>query len=148
MSDRPAAMDATRFAALAASHGSRPQQWPEAERTAALAFAATPEGLAILEAAAELDAMLDHYAVAPPTAALHARVVAAGSASLAPRRRSRRWWLGLGLAGAGLAGALAGTLAIALLDLPVRPDHPGLGATITAFGDAGPPDAETGEEGS
>ncbi|PRH88839.1 hypothetical protein C5L14_06385 [Labrys okinawensis] len=147
MPDRPAPMDAERFAALADRHGSRLQRWPEAERAAALAFASTSEGEAILAAAARLDTMLDRYAVPPPTADLHARVVAAGTASLAPRRRVRRWWLGLGLAGAGLAGALAGTLAITLLDTPGRTEHLGLGATVTAFGDAGP-DTEISEEGS
>ncbi|MDT3377307.1 hypothetical protein RNI52_08220 [Labrys neptuniae] len=147
MPDRPTPMDARRFAALADSHGSRLQHWPEAERAAAMAFASSAEGQAILQAAAQLDAMLDRYAVPSPTADLHARVVAAGTASLAPRRRTRRWWLGLGLAGAGLAGALAGTLAIALLDAPTRTEHLGLGATVTAFGDAGP-DTEISEEGS
>jgi hypothetical protein len=139
-------MNAGRFAALADRHGSRLQHWPEAERAAALAFESTAEGKAILAAAARLDTMLDRYTMPPPTADLHARIVTAGTASLAPRRRARRWWLGLGLAGAGLAGALAGTLAITLLDTP-RTEHLGLGGTITAFGDAGP-DTEISEEGS
>ncbi|MDZ5452816.1 hypothetical protein [Labrys sp. ZIDIC5] len=147
MPDRPPPMDAERFAALADSYGSRLQHWPKAERLAAQAFASTAEGEAILEAAARLDTMLDRQTVPPPTADLHARIVTAGTASLAPRRRARRWWLGLGLAGAGLAGALAGTLAIALLDTPARTEHLGLGTTVTAFGDAGP-DTEISEEGS
>ena len=147
MPDRLVPMDAGRFAALAESHGSHLQHWPAAERAAATAFASSPEGEAILQAAAQLDSMLDRYAVPPPSADLHARIVAAGTAGLAPRRRARRWWLGLGLAGVGLAGALAGTLAIAMLDTPTRAEHGGLGATITAFGDAGP-EADISEEGS
>ena len=147
MPDRPVPMDARRFAALADNYGSRLQHWPEAERAAAMAFASSSEGEAILQAAAQLDTMLDRYAVSPPTADLHARIVAAGTASLAPRRRARRWWLGLGLAGAGLAGALAGTLAIAMLDTSARTEHGGLGAAITAFGDAGP-ETDISEEGS
>lgn len=147
MPDKAAPMDLTRFSALADAYGGRVQTWPEAERSAALAFAQSEEGKAVLHRAAGLDSLLAGYEVPPPSIDLHARIVQAGTASLAPRARARRWWLGFGLAGVGLAGALAGTLAIAMLDMPSRSDHFNLETAATAFGDTGT-DADTSEEGS
>jgi hypothetical protein len=63
---------------------------------------------------ARLDAWLDSYRVAPPSTDLVERIVAASPA----RARGGRWvlprwlWPGAGFAGIGLAGSLAGALAV------------------------------------
>ena len=139
------AMDARRFAALAAAYGSSPGRWPDAERKAAASFAASEAGRAILRRAAALDGLLDIHSVRPAGAALHGAVLATAGRDLRQQRRRRSWWLGLGLAGIGLAGAVAG-LGLVTVVLPgAQPDSYLLDTNATAFGDA-LPDAENGEE--
>lgn len=109
-------MSPDRFRALAASHGADASRWPAAERDAAQALLRVrPELQGALADEAALDAWLDASFVAPPDAALLARVAATAPAG---GRRSRRWthWLlpGAGLAGVVLAGSLAGALAVSV----------------------------------
>jgi hypothetical protein len=128
-------MTPERFSDLAAAYGGSPQRWPADERAAALAFmAAHPEQAeAALAPAAELDDLLSRYRVAAPQAAFARRISA--SAPRALWRRTRLIWQSAGLAGIGLAGALAGALTVAvLLPLDSTPDD-GDAYALTAFGD-------------
>lgn len=120
-------MTPERFTALLEAYGADPRRWPEAERAEALALlAAGPPVLRQqLQEAAWLDARLDASPVAAPDETLIARIAAGAQASPAHpepqadrgrskpvadarRWRPRWWWSGAGLAGVGLAGALAG----------------------------------------
>ncbi|MFD1987077.1 hypothetical protein ACFSOZ_32130 [Mesorhizobium newzealandense] len=139
------AMDAKRFAALAAAYGGDLRRWPEAERMAGAIFAANTAGQAILHHAGTLDGLLDSYHVEAPGKALHSAILQAAGRHLVQRRRQRFWWLGLGLAGIGLAGAVAGLALVSIVTPEVQPDHYVLDANATAFGDAGP-DRDTIEE--
>lgn len=139
------AMDARRFAALAQAYGGDLRRWPEAERMAGTVFAASGAGKAILRQAGTLDALLDSYRVDAPDKALHGSILQAAGRHLVQRRRQWFWWLGLGLAGIGLAGAVAGLALVTIVTPEVQPDHYVLDANATAFGDAGPA-AENGEE--
>ncbi|RVD61120.1 MULTISPECIES: hypothetical protein [unclassified Mesorhizobium] len=139
------AMDARRFAVLAQAYGGDLRRWPEAERMAGTVFAASGAGKAILRQAGTLDALLDSYRVDAPDKALHGSILQAAGRHLVQRRRKRFWWLGLGLAGIGLAGAVAGLALVTIVTPEVQPDHYVLDANATAFGDAGPA-AENGEE--
>ncbi|RUX93468.1 hypothetical protein EN935_34405 [Mesorhizobium sp. M7D.F.Ca.US.004.03.1.1] len=139
------AMDAKRFAALAAAYGGDLRRWPEAERMAGNIFAASEAGEAILKHAGTLDARLDSYRVDAPGKALHGSIQQAAGRHLIQRRRQRFWWLGLGLAGIGLAGAVAGLALVTVVTPEVQPDHYVLDANVTAFGDTGP-DRDTIEE--
>lgn len=138
-------MDAEHFAALAAAYGGDLRRWPEAERMAGTVFAASEAGKAILKHAGTLDALLDGYRVDAPGRALHGSILQAARRHLVQRRRQRFWWLGLGLAGIGLAGAVAGLALVAIVTPEVQPDHTVLDANVTAFGDASP-DRDTIEE--
>ncbi|KAA3450479.1 hypothetical protein C7I87_12775 [Mesorhizobium sp. SARCC-RB16n] len=139
------AMDAKRFAALAEAYGGDLRRWPEAEREAATAFASSEAGQAISRHAGTLDALLDGYSVQHPGKALHDSILRAADRHLVRRRRQRVWWLGLGLAGIGLAGAVAGLALVSIVTPEAGSDHYVLDANATAFGDANP-DAENGEE--
>lgn len=130
------AMDAKRFAALAAAYGGDLRRWPQAERMAGAMFAAGEGGRAILDQAGGLDLLLDSYRVDAPATALHATVLRAAGRHIVRRRRQRVWWLGLSLAGIGLAGAVAGLALVSIVTPEVQPDHYMLGANMTAFGDA------------
>jgi hypothetical protein len=142
--DEPA-MDTKRFAALAAAYGGDLRRWPEAERMAGMILAASETGEAILRHAGKLDAQLDSYAVEAPGKALHGSILQAAGRHLVQRRRQLFWWMGLGLAGIGLAGAVAGLALVTIVTPEVQPDHYVLDANATAFGDAGP-DSDTIEE--
>ena len=107
------AMDARRFAALAEAYGGDLRRWPQAERGAAAAFASSETGQAISRRAHTLDALLDSYRVRHPGKALHDTILRTADRYIVRRRRQRFWRLGLGLAGIGLAGAIAG-LALAV----------------------------------
>lgn len=100
-------MTPERFRQIIAAYGAEPQRWPDVERNAAQAFVSgNSEAQAMLEQEASLDRVLGAYRVAPAGSALVGAIVA----SARPRRRLS-WTLigkGLGLAGAGLAGAVAG----------------------------------------
>ncbi|RWO74579.1 MAG: hypothetical protein EOS17_01970 [Mesorhizobium sp.] len=139
------AMDARRFAVLAQAYGGNLRRWPEAERMAGTVFAASGAGKAILRQAGTLDALLDSYRVDAPDKALHGSILQAAGRHLVQRRRQWFWWLGLGLAGIGVAGAVAGLALVTIVTPEVQPDHYVLDANATAFGDAGPA-AENGEE--
>ncbi|RUW62768.1 hypothetical protein [Mesorhizobium sp. M7A.F.Ca.US.008.03.1.1] len=139
------AMEAKRFAALAQAYGGDLRRWPEAERMAGTVFAASGVGKAILRQAGTLDALLDSYRVDAPDKALHSSILQAAGRHLDQRRRQWFWWLGLGLAGIGLAGAVAGLALVTIVTPEVQPDHYVLDANVTAFGDAGP-EAENGED--
>ncbi|WP_246675435.1 hypothetical protein [Mesorhizobium sp. B2-3-4] len=138
-------MDAKRFAALAAAYGGDLRRWPQADRMAGTNFAASETGAAILGHAGKLDALLDSYDVKAPGAALYGGILRTADRHLVQRRRKRFWWLGLGLAGIGLAGAVAGLALVSVVTPEIQPDHYVLDANATAFGDAGP-DGETVEE--
>lgn len=138
-------MDARRFAVLAQAYGGDLRRWPAAERMAGTVFAASGAGKAILRQAGTLDALLDSYRVDAPDKALHGSILQAAGRHLVQRRRQWFWWLGLGLAGIGVAGAVAGLALVTIVTPEVQPDHYVLDANATAFGDAGPA-AENGEE--
>ena len=132
------AMDARRFAALTEAYGGDPRRWPQAEREAAAAVASSETGQAISRNAGALDALLDSYSVRHPGKALHDTILRTADRYVVRRRRQRSWWLGLGLAGIGLAGAIAGLVLVTVVTPEIQPDHYVLDANATAFGDAGP----------
>ncbi|TIV15553.1 MAG: hypothetical protein E5W02_14830, partial [Mesorhizobium sp.] len=105
---REGPMDAGRFAALADVYGGALHRWPRADQAAATLFAETDQGRAILARAGRLDVMLDRHRVEAPSPALHRAIVAGATTEVRQERRRRFWWLGFGLAGVGLAGAVAG----------------------------------------
>jgi hypothetical protein len=139
------AMDARRFEALAEAYGGDLRRWPEAEREAATTFASSEAGQAISRHAGTLDALLDSYSVQHSGKALHDSILRTAGRQIVLRRRQRFWWLGLGLAGIGLAGAVAGLALVTVVTPEVQPDHYVLDANATAFGDVGP-DGDTIEE--
>jgi len=132
------AMDARRFAALTEAYGGDPRRWPQAEREAAAAFASSETGQAISRNAGALDALLDSYSIRHPGKALHDTILRTADRYVVRRRHQRFWWLGLGLAGIGLAGAIAGLVLVTVVTPEIQPDHYVLDANATAFGDAGP----------
>ncbi|AFQ50382.1 hypothetical protein [Burkholderia cepacia] len=130
-------MTPERFRTIVAAYGCDARRWPQAERAAAEAWAhAHPrDALAALDDAAELDAWLAQDAVGPPAAALVERIVASAPAPQRARRRGKVWWSGAAFAGVGLAGALAGAVAVSMLMLgsaPIAQHEPGY--LTTTFG--------------
>lgn len=122
-------LDLDRFRDLADAYGGVVARWPITYRAAAARVASTPEGRAILADALSLDARLDSWTVPAPATGLAGRV--AGQAAVGNRTarvRQRWWWSGFGLA-ATLAGAVAGTAAVAIAP-PVD-----MAAGSTSFGD-------------
>lgn len=138
-------MNARRFAALAEAYGGDLRRWPDAERKAATTFASSGAGQAVLKQAGRLDTLLDGYKVPHPGKVLHDTILRVADRHLVQRRRQRFWWLGLGLAGIGLAGAIAGLALVTIATPEGQSEHYVLDANATAFGDAGP-EAENGEE--
>jgi hypothetical protein len=135
--DESGSMSPERFAALAAAYGADLRRWPAAEREAARELQARSDLLVrhALSREKALDHRLDSYAVPAPSAALYRAIVAAAPQPALIWTRARLWWSGLGLAGAGLAGALAGAAAIAL-SAPNVHHQPGWSLDeATAFGD-------------
>lgn len=124
----------TRFAELADAYGGVISRWPEQHRDVAMAMAAQAAAREILENASVLDGALDTWRVLPPPLLLRDRVI--GSAPVPARKlinRARLWWSGVGIA-AALAGATAGTAAVAFA-APVD----AASDSTTSFGDvAGP----------
>lgn len=128
-------MTLERFTEILDAYGADMARWPEAERSAAAAFAETHGDLVqpLLAEATAIDALLGPSEARAAPDALAARIVAS-----APRHRrivSRDWrgliWRGLGLAGVTLAGATAGALLVATLmpmTMPADEDH-----VMTAF---------------
>ncbi|TPJ82839.1 hypothetical protein [Mesorhizobium sp. B2-6-2] len=138
-------MDAGRFAALADTYGGALHRWPPAEQAAAMLFADTEQGRAILARAGRLDAILDRHRVEAPAPTLHRAIVARAATEVRQARRRRFWWLGFGLAGVGLAGAVAGLALVTVVNPDMQPDHYVMDANATSFGDASP-DADPYEE--
>ncbi|MQT14493.1 hypothetical protein [Segnochrobactrum spirostomi] len=135
--------EAARFEALVAAYGADPARWPQERRAAALTFAATEAGRALLDRARALDDALLRLAVPPPSRALEARVLAAGPRRVALRVKLRRLLIGSGLVGIGMAGLLTGAAAVfAITPAPVVS-----GSEIsTAFGSL-ETDTRAGQEG-
>ncbi|MBR8128070.1 hypothetical protein [Burkholderia ambifaria] len=130
-------MTPERFRTIVAAYGSDARRWPQDERAAAEAWAqAHPrDALAALDDAAELDAWLMQDTVAPPAPTLVERIVASAPAPQRARRRGKVWWSGAAFAGVGLAGALAGAVAVSMLMLgsaPIAQHEPGY--LTTTFG--------------
>ncbi len=100
-------MTPERFRQIVDAYGAAPRRWPADERAAAEAFARhDADAQAMLAREAGFDRMLGAYRIAPAGGALTGAVIA----SARPRRRLL-WTAilqGLGVAVAGLAGALAG----------------------------------------
>lgn len=139
-------MEAERFAALADAYGGALHRWPRAEQVAASLFAESAEGRAMLERAGRLDAVLDRHRAAAPRPALHGAIVANAAMPLRQGRRRRLWWLGFGLAGIGLAGAVAGLGLVTVVTPDISSDHYVMDANATSFGDAGPDASPTEED--
>ncbi|WP_296651396.1 hypothetical protein [Paraburkholderia sp.] len=115
-------MTPERFHTLVEAWGADPRRWPEQERADALAWARAhrAEAETTLKAALELDAWLARDRVAPPSHALIEQIMASAPVPVpvraqTPSNRRRFWWSGAAFAGAGLAGALAGALAMSLM---------------------------------
>ncbi|KVH48584.1 hypothetical protein [Burkholderia diffusa] len=130
-------MTPERFRTIVAAYGSDARRWPQDERAAAEAWAqAHPrDALEALDDAAELDAWLMQDRVAPPAPALVERIVASAPAPQRARRRGKVWWSGAAFAGVGLAGALAGAVAVSMLmfgSAPIARHEPGY--LTTTFG--------------
>ncbi|WP_370675439.1 hypothetical protein [Pleomorphomonas sp. PLEO] len=100
-------MTPERFRQIVEAYGAAPQRWPEKERAAAEIFARENiETRELLAREAGLDHLLGTYHVALPDSALMGAVIASR-----PQFHRLPWiWLlqGLGIVGAGLAGAIAG----------------------------------------
>jgi hypothetical protein len=128
-------MTPERFKELTEAYGADPKRWPEAERAEAAAFmdAGGADAREAYAEAAALDRLLSRHRVAAATPGLAERIAAS-----APRvpvwRQAHLLWQGAGLAGVGLAGALAGALAVAMLPPLDRQDDNGA-YSLTAFGD-------------
>ncbi|MBY4712130.1 hypothetical protein [Burkholderia cepacia] len=130
-------MTPERFRTIVAAYGSDARRWPDGERAAAEAWARAYPGdaLAALDEAAELDAWLANDTVAPPAPALVERIVATAPAPRRTRRRGTVWWSGAAFAGVGLAGALAGAVAVSMLMLgSVPPSSHEQSYLTTTFG--------------
>ncbi|GAC1043472.1 hypothetical protein [Rhizobium sp. No.120] len=132
-------MNAERFEALTAAYGGDIGRWPQAERAAARDFAKSHAAAETLTRAADLDALLDTYVVNPRPTGLEERILA----KLVRRLTMRSWFrfgsAGIGLVGVGIAGALAGSIAIAVLVPNLTSDTSIVSdGTATMFGDIGP----------
>ncbi|WP_242187146.1 hypothetical protein [Sphingomonas sp. CARO-RG-8B-R24-01] len=126
----PEPLTLARFKELADTYGAVVARWPEQHREAAMAIASQPAGRTILEQASALDNALDTWRVSPPDETLRARVIVSAPVSArTPMTRARLWWSGVGIA-AALAGATAGTAAVAIT-APVEATSD----SATSFGD-------------
>ncbi|MBL8245233.1 MAG: hypothetical protein JNL89_13625 [Rhodanobacteraceae bacterium] len=115
-------MDLERLEALLDTHGGDLRRWPSRERSAAeRLIGESPAARTLLAQAAELDAALDAWTVAPPSPQLGARLQA-GYPAPRPERAAwlRNLWRDLGgwrLAGPAFAASLAlGAILPTLLD--------------------------------
>ncbi len=121
-----------RFRELAEAYGGVVARWPDRYRGAAEAMASDPAARRILADASLLDEALDAWQVAAPSALLRQRVIDGAPAPTGRIvTRARLWWSGIGIA-AALAGATAGTAAVAIASpVDVASDN------ATSFGDVG-----------
>jgi hypothetical protein len=128
-------MTPERFAELVEIYGAELRRWPEEQRDAAMAYVEThpQDAEKALQAARMLDGALDRYVVPGPGAGLATAIIEAAPPLRAAARRLKIWRQGASFAALGLAGALAGALAIAvLLPMTAPPDEDGAYA-MTAF---------------
>jgi hypothetical protein len=124
-------MDIERFRALIEAYGGDRKRWPDDERDMADLFAATEAGRALVDEACRVDAFLALSATPAPTAVLTGRILQSADRRITLRRRLKRWLVGAGLIGVGLAGGLTGALAVAVFTPP--PQIP-ITDAATAFG--------------
>lgn len=130
-----------RFRQLLDAYGADIERWPAAERARARMLAAqAPADLReSIEQARRLDDWLGEYQVAPPSTELETKMTATALASSIKPVNGQRLitgWLGLGLAGIGLAGLLAGAVAFsaALSIATPKSLHEGLIESSDIFG--------------
>ena len=114
-----------RFEDLAGTYGGEIARWPEGEREAARALlAAEPARLTpVLDAAAQLDRLLDLAPAQAPNAALMGRLIAAAPQPVAG---AGRWIAGLGAALGLSAAALAGVAAGVAVGRPPVIERPAI----------------------
>ncbi|HEV3428681.1 MAG TPA: hypothetical protein VG320_12455 [Paraburkholderia sp.] len=116
-------MTSERFHTLVEAYGTDPRRWPQHERADALAWARAHRAQAdiVLEEALALDAWLARDMIAPPSRALVEQIIESAPlavpvpANTDRTKRKRFWWSGAAFAGVGLAGALAGALAMSVM---------------------------------
>jgi hypothetical protein len=139
MADMRDPMSAERFADLVATYGGRVDRWPMDAQDAGHVYAATVAGRSILMQALEFDVLLDSYVVAAPGAALQGRIIAGFKPQSSLQTQLSRWWQGLGLVGVGVAGIVAGSVAMSLVLAGPPPESDGFyDQPTTVFGDVGP----------
>jgi len=124
-------MTAERFLALVAAYGADRRRWPEGERAAAEAFAATGadvSGPALAEADA-VDALLHRSPTPQVSTALRDRVLAAAASAGGRAGRTGRMWIdrlslafGAGWAVATCAGVVAGVMLTGYLTADAQAD--------------------------
>ncbi|MGZ2747457.1 hypothetical protein [Burkholderia stagnalis] len=129
-------MTSERFRDIVAAYGAHTRRWPHDERADAEAWmrAHPAEAAAVLGEAAELDAWLALDAVAAPAPALVERIAATAPGPRRTRRRGQAWWSGAAFAGVGIAGAIAGAVAVSMLMLGSPPPSHEAGYLTTSFG--------------
>jgi hypothetical protein len=130
-------MTSARFSACAKAYGGAINRWPEAERRGSLTFADNEDGRALLARESRLDAQLSSYAIEAPSRRLRAQILRQGVNFIRRRRKLLFWRSATALAGVGLAGALAGALALHLLTPRILPEGLGLRPSAAVFVGAG-----------
>jgi hypothetical protein len=137
-------MTPERFDALVAAWGADARRWPEAERAAAQAFAASRRDMVgpVLAEADAVDALLHASRAVQPSAALRDRVIAAAAgAGLTAKREGRRWLdrmalaLGAGWTAAACAGVAAGVIMTTHLTADAQADAVLYQASLLAVDD-------------
>jgi len=124
-------MTPERFQQIVDAYGADPRRWPQHERAAANAWAASNRTQADvwLAQAGHLDAWLSTDEVPPPDASLQQRILASAPVKrpASRRRKSSRawWWSGVAVAGVGVLGGMAGALAVSFFVMTevVPPAH-------------------------
>jgi hypothetical protein len=124
-------MTAERFLALVAAYGADRRRWPEGERAAAEAFAATGADIArpALDEADAVDALLHRSPTPQVSMALRDRVLAAAASAGGKAGRAGRVWIdrlslafGAGWAVATCAGVVAGVMLTSHLTADAQAD--------------------------
>lgn len=129
-------MTAELFRELVETYGAEPRRWPQGRRQAAIAFMEdhNEEAAIILETGRRVDDALDRYVVRGPSATLTRIIIESAPSIRVTARRARLWKEGASFAAVGLAGALIGALAIAVLVPMSSPrDVDGGAYALTAF---------------
>lgn len=138
-------MTPERFRDIVEAYGAIPRRWPASERAAAETFLRNnAEARDVLAREADLDRLLDSYRIASPTSALTGAIVAS-----VPSSRRLSWAAllkGLGMVGAGLAGAVAGAFLMAIYapSVPTITDDDDSRPIFTSF-DVGVGEFDLGE---